>query len=138
MLSLDRVMKAFEPASSCESAKYIHQGMPTMAGDGVFSQCGEQAPESGGLTYSVAEGSVLSASSTTPRMKHTAIERIRGQGSFALRADRVELFLTEMGGMLAPVKFFSNEFAPVEPYAIAPWAEESLPPNTPDMLVALR
>src|SRR5688572_20595083 len=71
-------------------------------------------------------------------MKHTAIERIRGQGSFALRADRVELFLTEMGGMLAPVKFFSNEFAPVEPYAIAPWAEESLPPNTPDMLVALR
>lgn len=71
-------------------------------------------------------------------MKQIAIERIGGQGSFALRADGIELFVTVTGGMLAPVKFFSNESTSVEPYAIAPWAEESLPPNTPDMLVALR
>lgn len=63
---------------------------------------------------------------------------MRGQDSFALRVDRVELFLTVTGGMLGPVKFFPHESTAVEPYAIAPWAEESLPPNTPEMLVGLR
>lgn len=72
------------------------------------------------------------------RMKQATIERIRGQDSFALRVDSVELFLTVTGGMLAPVKFFIHESNAVEPYAIAPWAEEALPANTPGMLAGLR
>ena len=40
--------------------------------------------------------------------------------------------------MLGPVRFFIDESTPIQPYAIAPWAEESFPPGTPEMLVALR
>jgi hypothetical protein len=71
-------------------------------------------------------------------MKHHPFERIRGQDSFALQHDTVELYVTVTAGMLGPVRFFIHEASPIEPYAIAPWAEESCPPNTPDMLVALR
>jgi hypothetical protein len=40
--------------------------------------------------------------------------------------------------MLGPVTFFSADAVPIRPYAIAPWAEEPVPPGTPPMLVSLR
>lgn len=80
----------------------------------------------------------LKLSPEVMRMKQCPVERVRGQDSFALRVESVELFLTVTGGMLAPVKFFINESTPVEPYAIAPWAEETLSAGTPAMLAALR
>jgi hypothetical protein len=64
--------------------------------------------------------------------------RVRGQESFVLRTSSVELAISALGGMLAPVKFFPEDPAPIEPYAIAPWAEETLPRDTPPMIAALR
>lgn len=64
--------------------------------------------------------------------------KIRGQESFLLRTRDVELAVTRTGGMLGPVTFFPKEENPIRPYAVAPWAEESLPPDVPPMLRALR
>ena len=40
--------------------------------------------------------------------------------------------------MLGPVAFFPQDPVPIRPYAIAPWAEESLPADTPPLIAALR
>lgn len=40
--------------------------------------------------------------------------------------------------MLGPVTFFPEDPVPVRPYAIAPWAEENLPLETPPMIAGLR
>ena len=40
--------------------------------------------------------------------------------------------------MLGPVRFFPQDPLPIQPYAIAPWAEEPLPLGTSPMLSALR
>lgn len=63
---------------------------------------------------------------------------IQGQDSFLLRSSTIDLAITSLGGMLAPVTFFPGGDQPIEPYHIAPWAEENLPPDTPPMLRALR
>lgn len=64
--------------------------------------------------------------------------RIHGQESFLLRCSTVELAVSSLGGMLAPVTFFPNEKLPIEPYHIAPWAREALADDAPPMLKALR
>jgi hypothetical protein len=66
------------------------------------------------------------------------LDRIHGQDSFLLSTRHVELAVTATGGMLGPVTFFPHETKPIRPYAVAPWAEESLPRDTPPMLAALR
>jgi hypothetical protein len=71
-------------------------------------------------------------------MTHWPMARIHGQDSFLLRTRSVELAVTATGGMLGPVTFFSDDAVPIRPYAIAPWAEESVPPGTAPMLVSLR
>lgn len=63
---------------------------------------------------------------------------ICGQESFLLEAPKVKLAVTCVGGMLGPVTFFPHESVPIRPYAVAPWAEESLPPGTPPMIASLR
>jgi hypothetical protein len=63
---------------------------------------------------------------------------VHGQDSYLLRTDLVSLAVTAVGGMLSPVIFFPNDSAPISPYAVAPWAEEPLPPGIPPMLAALR
>jgi len=67
-----------------------------------------------------------------------SIARIQGQDSFLLETSAVHLAITAVGGMLAPVTFFPSEPEPIRPYAIAPWAQEPLPPDTPAMIAALR
>lgn len=64
--------------------------------------------------------------------------RIRGQDSYLLKTQSVSLALTVHGAHLAPVTFFPEEPFPINPYAIAPWAEESLPDNTPQVIASLR
>ncbi|MDY6944858.1 MAG: hypothetical protein SXG53_03990 [Pseudomonadota bacterium] len=64
--------------------------------------------------------------------------RIHGQDSFVLRTPDVELAVTRTGGMLGPVTFFPKSETPIRPYAVAPWAEETLSVDLPPMLRALR
>jgi hypothetical protein len=63
---------------------------------------------------------------------------ISGQPSFIIENNLVRAAITERGGMLGPVVFFPDSTDPVLPYALAPWAEEPLPADTPAMLAALR
>lgn len=63
---------------------------------------------------------------------------LHGQESFLLQTRDVELAVARTGGMLGPVTFFPKSDAPIRPYAVAPWAEETLDENIPPMLRALR
>ena len=74
----------------------------------------------------------------TNGMTNWPMARIQGQESFLLKTQAVELAVTAAGGMLGPVSFFPQDAVPIRPYAVAPWAEESLPPGTPSMLASLR
>ena len=63
---------------------------------------------------------------------------IKGQSSFCLSTAQVELALTEQAGMLAPVTFY-RDTQPVQPYEVAPWAEETdQHAGLPNLLIALR
>ncbi len=64
--------------------------------------------------------------------------KLHGQESFLLKMRGVEVAVTRTGGMLGPVTFFPEYDNPIRPYAVAPWAEEPLEPDTPPMLRALR
>src|SRR5688500_1396361 len=64
--------------------------------------------------------------------------KIHGQDSFLLETRAVRLAVTKTGAMLAPVTFFPQQAAPIQPYAVAPWAQEAVPADTPAMLRALR
>jgi hypothetical protein len=61
---------------------------------------------------------------------------IEGQDSFVLEAAGIRAAITRFGAMLGPVTFFMPERAPIEPYAIAPWATE--PAGASRFLHALR
>lgn len=63
-------------------------------------------------------------------------ERNSGQPGWSFACDRVQAFLTQTGGHLAPVSFKLGKQV-VQPFAIAPWTEEKLP-GTPTMLKILR
>jgi hypothetical protein len=63
---------------------------------------------------------------------------IRGQDSLLLETRSVELALTITGGMLGPVKFLLPGGVAVQPYAVAPWAEEAVSVDMPKMIAALR
>lgn len=67
----------------------------------------------------------------------SASRKIRGQDSWQLRSDRVSLAVTVKGGHVAPVVFRLGG-REVAPYSVAPWAEEKVPPGTPEILKALR
>jgi hypothetical protein len=67
-----------------------------------------------------------------------ATRKIRGQESFLLRSNIVDLAITRQGGHLGPVTFFPGDSRPVCPYAIAPWAEEPVSSDTPAVIQSLR
>jgi hypothetical protein len=64
-------------------------------------------------------------------------EKIFGQPSWRLENDVVTAFVTETGGHLGPVTFRVGN-REIEPFSVAPWVEEKLPPETPNMLRVLR
>jgi len=65
------------------------------------------------------------------------MKMILGQPSWRIASDRVEAFVTELGGQLAPVTF-DRQGRKIAPYSVAPWAEEKLDRNMPAILQALR
>jgi len=62
---------------------------------------------------------------------------VRGQESWVLRTPEVEAFVTRQAGHMAPVRFrIGNHW--VEPYAIAPWAKETINASTPQVVRVMR
>jgi hypothetical protein len=62
-------------------------------------------------------------------------ETVNGQPSFRIESDLVTAWVTEVGGQLAPVTFHLPG-GHVEPFSVAPWAEEDV--DVPPILKALR
>ncbi|HVT90970.1 MAG TPA: hypothetical protein VHD56_19110 [Tepidisphaeraceae bacterium] len=68
-------------------------------------------------------------------MKSPRLRKILGQPSWEFKSDCVSACLTETGGHLGPVRFRLGNRV-VEPFSVAPWAEESI--DAVPMLQALR
>jgi hypothetical protein len=64
-------------------------------------------------------------------------EVVKGQPSWRLTARDVEAFVTVQGGHLAPVTF-DRRRAKIQPFSIAPWAEEKQDPSLPSIVQVLR
>jgi len=60
-----------------------------------------------------------------------------GQPSWRFSSNKVDARITRLGGHLAPVRFHLPH-GTVEPFSIAPWAEEKISAKTPTLLRALR
>ena len=60
-----------------------------------------------------------------------------GQLSWRLASAKVEAFVTQMGGHLGPVTF-DRRGRRVQPYSVAPWAEEPVDRSLPPIIQALR
>ena len=71
-------------------------------------------------------------------MDEPRLETVLGQPSWSFGSGRVRATLTRQGGHLAPVTFTLDSGLRVQPFAVAPWAEETLPREFPDLLRALR
>ncbi|MFW6058909.1 MAG: hypothetical protein ACODAQ_01930, partial [Phycisphaeraceae bacterium] len=59
-------------------------------------------------------------------------QTVMGQPSWRLASDGVEAHVTETGGHLGPVTFHLDGRR-VQPFSVAPWAEEPLDADTPPM-----
>lgn len=62
---------------------------------------------------------------------------IAGQSSWTLRSSDVEVAVTEVGGQLGPVTF-DRRRRRIQPFSVAPWAEEAEARRLPPILRALR
>jgi hypothetical protein len=62
---------------------------------------------------------------------------IHGQPSWRVASPQVEAFVTEMGGQMGPVTF-DRKGRKLQPFSVAPWAEERLDPSQPPIIKALR
>jgi hypothetical protein len=71
-----------------------------------------------------------------PRTKEE-LRLIFGQPSWRVASDQVEAYVTELGGQLGPVTF-DRRGRKLQPYSVAPWAEERLDSSVPPILKALR
>ncbi len=63
--------------------------------------------------------------------------KVKGQDSWRLASSTVELFVTEQGGMAAPV-VFDRKGAKITPFSVAPWVGEKIAPEFPQLLKVLR
>ncbi|HOQ85548.1 MAG TPA: hypothetical protein PLQ89_07490, partial [Phycisphaerae bacterium] len=62
---------------------------------------------------------------------------VHKQPSFQLKSTTVEAYVTEQGGHLAPV-VFDRQGCKIQPFSVAPWAEERPDPSLPQLLKVLR
>ena len=69
-----------------------------------------------------------------PKMIHTD----NAQSGWRILSDKVELFITENGGHMAPVQFDADTDKPIQPYYISPWQNEKLTDLGDPVLVPLR
>lgn len=67
----------------------------------------------------------------------TGLVTVLGQPSWTLASDTVELNVTRAGGQVGPVTFKTRNGL-VQPYSVAPWAEEPSSASLPPILGALR
>ncbi len=67
----------------------------------------------------------------------TDLQEVLGQPSWRIASHEVEAFLTETGGHLGPVTFDVGG-KKIQPFSVAPWAEESTAADLPTMLKVLR
>ena len=65
------------------------------------------------------------------------VESVQGVDSWLLASRHVDAALTQIGGHLGPVTF-KLAGKKVQPYSVAPWAQEPLDPATPSCLRVLR
>ncbi len=64
-------------------------------------------------------------------------QTISGQPSWRLASTAVEAFVTRLGGHLGPVTF-DRKGRRLQPYSVAPWAEEQTDPSLPPIIQVLR
>jgi hypothetical protein len=69
-------------------------------------------------------------------MKPT-LRKVFNEPSFILQTKQVSAAVTRLGGHLAPV-YFNRDRRAIQPYHVAPWWNEKLPPNYPNILKVLR
>jgi len=67
----------------------------------------------------------------------TKTKRVLGQPSWPVNSNTVEAYVTQIGGHLGPVAFCRHGRR-IQPYSVAPWAEERTDPALPPILKALR
>ncbi len=60
------------------------------------------------------------------------------QAGWRIKSDKIDLFVTENGGQLAPVRCDVGADSPVQPYYISPWQNEGLTGFGDPILVPLR
>lgn len=72
-----------------------------------------------------------------PQNDQEQTRKIHGQASWELASNATRLAITCLGGHMAPVGFKLGSRW-IEPYSVAPWAEEILGSEIPDMLRVLR
>ena len=66
------------------------------------------------------------------------VQMIHSQSSWTISTPQVELAVTEIGGHMAPVKFYCDTKTPIEPYHISPWQDEPTQEMPAPVLVTLR
>jgi len=67
-----------------------------------------------------------------------SLQTIQGQPSWLFSSPDVEAFITRQGGHLGPVRFRIGRDRWVSPLSVAPWAEEPLAPDMPELFRVLR
>jgi hypothetical protein len=67
----------------------------------------------------------------------TKPKRVLGQPSWPINSNTVEAYVTQIGGHLGPVTFHRHGRR-IQPYSVAPWAEEKTEPALPPILKVLR
>lgn len=63
---------------------------------------------------------------------------VDSQAGWRMKSDQVDLFITENGGHLAPVNFYTDSGKPIQPYYISPWQNEKLGAMPDPVLIPLR
>lgn len=63
---------------------------------------------------------------------------IDSQDGWTLKNSGTEVFVTENGGHMAPVKFYADSSSPIQPYYVSPWQNEGLKYLPDPVLIPLR
>ena len=58
-------------------------------------------------------------------------QSIVGKNAWVISTKNVELAITETGGHMAPVMFYTDSGKPIQPYYISPWQEEEIKTGLP-------
>ena len=66
-----------------------------------------------------------------------SLRSIHGQPSYRLASRDVELFVTKTGGHIGPA-VFDRRKRKIQPFSVAPWAKEKMPPGTQPIIKVLR